>query len=206
MTRSMTSAALLLTASVIVLSFSGCQPGGSGTNRDATRSAATTPTPEPVNKPAIEAELLQLEREWTTSVQKHDLEAVKRIEADDIFLTFPDGTTGTKADDLRDVESGALTADSYEIADAKVTVLAADIAIVTGRTLVKNGKYKSPEAKAIDISGQYRFTDVFAKRNGKWQVVASHATKIVNPVAAPSPTAVAPPAPPIKTAPTKPTP
>jgi hypothetical protein len=29
-----------------------------------------------------------------------------------------------------------------------------------------------------DMSGQYRFTDVFVKRDGRWQAVASHASRV----------------------------
>ena len=37
----------------------------------------------------------------------------------------------------------------------------------------------TPEAYVpIDISGEYRFLDVYRRRDGKWQAVASHATKI----------------------------
>jgi hypothetical protein len=32
--------------------------------------------------------------------------------------------------------------------------------------------------KGQDISGKYRFTDTWVKRNGKWQVAASHSTKV----------------------------
>jgi hypothetical protein len=32
--------------------------------------------------------------------------------------------------------------------------------------------------KGQDISGKYRFTDTWAKRHGKWQVVATQSTKI----------------------------
>ena len=185
MTRNVLIAALSLLMSLVVLSFAGCQPAVPDTNREAARMANASPTP--INKSAIETELLQLEREWTASAQKHDAEAIKRIEADDIILTYPDGTTGTKADDIRDVESGAMTVESWDVSDAKVIVLDANTAIVTGRSTVKNGKYKGTDGKTIDISGQYRFTDVFARRNGRWQVVASQTTKILNPIATSSP-------------------
>jgi hypothetical protein len=102
-------------------------------------------------------------------------------------LTYPDGSTGTKADEVQLVETGAINADSWDMADTKVTVLDADAAFITGRATVKNGKLKDPKTKqTIDISGEYRFLDVFAKRNGRWQAVASHVTKIQSPPAAPT--------------------
>ena len=196
MSRNVLSAALSLLVSLVVLSFAGCQPAAPDTNREAARMATASPTP--INKSAIETELLQLEREWTASAQKHDAEAIKRIEADDIILTYPDGTTGTKTDDVRDAESGALTVEAWDVSDAKVIVLDGNNAIITGRSTVKNGKYKGTDGKTIDISGQYRFTDVFTKRAGKWQVVASQTTTIRNPVATPPPA--------VNASPSKPTP
>jgi hypothetical protein len=32
--------------------------------------------------------------------------------------------------------------------------------------------------KGKDTSGQYRYTDVFVKRNGTWQAVATHGSKV----------------------------
>ena len=65
---------------------------------------------------------------------------------------------------------------------AEVKVLDADAAFMTGRTVIKEGKLKDPKTqKMIDISGEYRFLDVYTKRNGNWQVIASQVTKIAEP-------------------------
>jgi hypothetical protein len=83
---------------------------------------------------------------------------------------------------VKTIESGAITADSFEIVEPKVTVIDADSAFITGRGVIKNGKTVIPgQKRPIDISGEYRFLDVYAKRDGKWQVVASQATKILTP-------------------------
>ena len=179
-------------ASIALLAFSGCQPAAPETNRNAP-AAVAEPTKEPFNPAAIEADIMKLEREWASVLTSRDVAALRRIEADDIVLTYPDGMVGTKADDIRDIETDAVAAESYEIAEAKVKVLDADAAIVTGRSIMKKGVYKRAGQRPMDISGEYRFTDVFARRNGNWQVVASQATKIVNPSAATSPAAKASP-------------
>jgi hypothetical protein len=46
-----------------------------------------------------------------------------------------------------------------------------DVAVVTGK-LVERGHFKS-----ADLTGTYRFTDVWAKRNGRWQLVRGQETK-----------------------------
>jgi len=177
--------ALCTVVSFVVFGLAGCQPAAPDTNRNAA-APTSAPTKEPFNPAAIEAEVLKLDREWANVVKTRDVAAIRRIEADDVVLTYPDGSTGTKADDIRDVEAGNITVESFDVFDSKVTVLSADAAVVTGRSVIKNGKYKRPDGKQINISGEYRFTDVFARRNGNWQVVASQATKIENPTAAPT--------------------
>ena len=185
-----------------MLALSGCQQTSTDTNRSA--GPAASPTKEPFNPAAIETEVLRLDKEWASVIKTRDLEALRRIEADDIVLTYPDGTTGTKADEIRDAEAGNVTVEAFEVMEAKAIVLGPEAAVVTGRSVIKNGKYKPADGKLIDISGEYRFTDVFAKRNGTWQVVISQATRIdpqalkamakTSPSTSPSPTAAASPA------------
>ena len=168
--------ALLIVAVVAVMN--GCQPA-LDTNRNAA-IATVSPAKETIDRAAIEAEIIKLEREWADSNKTHNSEAVKRILADNAVIVYPDGSTGSKDVEMKTIESGTITADSYEMLDTKVTVIDADSAFITGRGVIKNGKNVVPgQKKSIDISGEYRFLDVYAKRDGKWQVVASQATKIL---------------------------
>lgn len=177
----MKRSALVLFVILLGLVLTGCQPATSETNRNAAVATAT-PAPEKVDRAAIEAELLKLEREWMDAPKLKNGEAVRRVVADDAVLGYPDGTVATKADEVRTVESGDVTMDSFETLETKVTVLDADAAFISGRSAIKNGKYIDPNTKrTIDISGEYRFLDVYAKRDGKWQVVASQATRIPAP-------------------------
>jgi hypothetical protein len=92
------------------------------------------------------------------------------------------------------MEAGSLSADSWEVLDVKVNVLDNDSAVVNGRNIVKGGKYKMPDGKVQDISGEYRWVDTFARRNGQWQVVAGAATPVQKGAAA-TPTPKASPSP-----------
>ena len=183
MNRNVVSVALVFSLGLIALGIAGCQPSRD-TNLNAT--ASSSPVPEKFDPVAIEAEVMKLAREWISAAQTRNPEPVRRVVADDAILHYPDGTTATKADELRLIETGAITADSWDLLDHKVSVLNADTAIITGRSGLKNGKYKDANMpKPIDISGEYRFLDVYARRNGRWQVVASQATKLA--VASPTP-------------------
>ena len=186
MKRSAVSVALVFVMSLMVAAFAGCQPAPQETNRNATATAS--PVQEKFEPAAIQADVLKLERDWFKAGETHDVEAMKRIVADDAVLVYPDGTTGTKADEVRIAESKAITVEGWEMLEPKVTVLSANSAFITGRSVIKKGTYKMSNKKSIDISGEYRFLDVYAKRNGTWQVVASQATNVTAPPPAASPT------------------
>lgn len=194
----MKKCALALVLTSVVFTLIGCQPAAD-TNRNLA-AASPSPVRETFDPAIIEAELIKLEREWANSAQTHNVEAVKRFVADEAVIVYPDGTVGNKAEEVRTIESGAITADSFEMLDPKVTVLNADTAYMFGRSILKNAKYKMPGQKtAIDISGEYRFLNIYNRRDGKWFVVASQTTKIDPQVAAaaaasPSPAAAASPA------------
>ena len=178
--------AFLAVFSLAFLMFlASCQPAAPETNR----SVATSTPAETVDTAAIEAELLRIENDWPRVIREKDVAAVRRVEADDVVVVYPDGSTGDKAQDIKDIESGAMTAESVEMADLKVNVLDKDAAVVTGRVIIKNGKFKLPDGKTIDITGQYRFVETFARRNGEWKLVAAASVPVRQPGPAASPSA-----------------
>jgi len=179
----------MATALVGVAQFGCASP--QNTNTNAVSVATPAPTPD---KAAIETELTKMENDWPRIIKEHDAATVRRMEADDATFVYPDGSLGDKAQDIKDLESGALSADSWEVADVKVNVLDNDSAVATGRIIVKGGKYKTPDGKVQDISGEYRWVDTFARRNGEWQVVAGAATPVQKGAAA-GPTTKASPSP-----------
>jgi ketosteroid isomerase-like protein len=187
MTRALTSLSILLLGLIV---FTACQPKAPDTNRDAAKTANANTAKEAFNPVAIETEIVKIDKDWASATRRHDAETVRKILADDLVMTYPDGTIGTKADELRDIETGAMNVESWDVSDTKVTVLGPDAAFITGQAVIKNGKYKDAKSnKTIDVSGQYRFTDVYARRNGQWQAVASQTTQIANPAPAAPPAA-----------------
>ena len=189
----MNRSALALLVSLFVFVLSGCQPAAD-TNRNLA-AATATPAKETFDPAAIQAEVMKIEREWYSAAKTHNAEAAKGFLADNVVIVYPDGTAATKADEIRSIESGAMTADTYEMLESKVAVMNADSAFITGRSVIKNGKIVVPnQKKPIDITGEYRFLDVYARRDGKWQVVASQAVKIDPAVIAAAAASASPPA------------
>jgi len=116
--------------------------------------------------------LMDCEQDWADAYLKGDAARLAEIEADDYISTDPSGHVYNKAQDIADVKSGTFKAESFKLDDMKVTMVNATAAVVTGRTTIK-GKYQGQ-----DISGQYRFTDTWVKRQGRWQCIASQSTAI----------------------------
>jgi len=162
----------------------GCSTS-QNSNGNMNMGVAATPQPTP-DKAAIEAELTKIENDWPRILKEHDAAAVRRIEADDIFLVYPDGSLGSKEQDVKDIESGSITADSWVVSDLTVNVLDNDSAVVRLRTTVNSGVYKTADGKTQDVSGQFRSVDTFARRNGQWQLVGSATVKILAPPPAPA--------------------
>jgi ketosteroid isomerase-like protein len=120
--------------------------------------------------PAIEKELLRLENDWNIAIEKKDLSFLERLYAAEYFSTTPEGATITKAQDLADVKASS-TAAPFALSDMKVRVYG-DTAVVTGVNTV------NWTAGGKQWVGPIRFTDVFVKRDGRWQVVASHGSRV----------------------------
>lgn len=118
----------------------------------------------------------KLDRQWFDAVISNNAGGFENIEADDIVVVNPDGSVSNKQQDVGSTRSGDLKFTSGTYDESQVRVYG-DTAIVTGHLTVK-GTFKGQ-----DISGSYRFTDVFVKRGGKWQAVSAQITMIAPPSA-----------------------
>ena len=179
--------ALLLVLSLILVGMPGCQKSAApDANRGATSAANANSAKETIDTAAIETELKRIENDFPRVLRDKDAQAVDQVEADDVVVIYNDGEVGSKTQDMNDIRTGAMSADSWEVRDMKVTVINRDAAFITGRSIVKGGKTKTPEGKTIDISGEYRWIDTFARRNGQWKLVASIGTPILAPSTGPA--------------------
>ena len=185
MKKHVTVTAVLVALGALITLYFGCTSQPTTTNTNSVALASPEPTPD---KAAIEADLTKIELDWPRIIKEKDGATVRKIEADDVVLVYPDGEIGNKDRDTKDIESGALSFDSWDLSDIAVKVLDNDAAVVTLHATVKGGKYKPADAKAAqDISGQYRSVDTFVRRNGQWQMTASATVPILNPAPAVSP-------------------
>jgi len=113
----------------------------------------------------VEQTVMQMERDWGQALVKADVATLDRILADDWFGQGPSGGSN-KAGALAGLKSGTPKYDSVTTGEMKVRLFG-DVAVVTGTQDEKSSD------KGKDTSGHYVWTDVFVKRQGKWQAVVS---------------------------------
>jgi ketosteroid isomerase-like protein len=121
---------------------------------------------------SVEDQIKKNEQDWAQATVNEGAAAVERYEADDIITTDPAGRVTNKAEEKTDLSSGDYKIQSEQLSDLKVLVYG-NTAVAAATNTMK-GTYKEQ-----DLSGKYRFTDTWVKRSGKWQVVASQYTKVL---------------------------
>jgi uncharacterized protein (TIGR02246 family) len=119
----------------------------------------------------VEQALIQIEQEWNRATLAKDDKTVARIMADDWTGIDFGGATVTKAESLAELKSGESSNQSVELGPLTVRVYG-NTAVVLGSDTEKSTYHGK------DSSGKYAWMDVFVKRDGRWQAVASESTKI----------------------------
>jgi ketosteroid isomerase-like protein len=123
-----------------------------------------------------EKQIRKTEREWLNSYLTRDAAAMDRIEAGEFRIVYPDGTILTKAQELENLKKAATPqADlKLETGDEKVRIYGT-AAVVTGN-FIQKGHYTAGPKNGQDFRIVERYTDVYVKRDGRWQVIASQLT------------------------------
>jgi len=136
-----------------------------------TAQTNTQETPHRASLTKAEQALANREKEWADAVKRRDAETIGRIQAEEYRFTDPAGRIWTKTQALESIKAGDLVIDAFELDDVQVNIYGKS-AVVTF-AITWNGNFRGN-----DISGPQRMTDVFVKRTGHWQCVASQATRI----------------------------
>jgi len=115
-----------------------------------------------------------LEDAWVNAILEKDFNVLNQVIADDFNGISPNGYPYTKGEAISDLKSGAYVVNTMALDHMKVRVFG-DTALAT---YYQNENSKFGEE---NCSGRYAFTDVWAKRNGNWQVVSSQGTPVIAP-------------------------
>jgi ketosteroid isomerase-like protein len=124
------------------------------------------------NKPSkAEQQILALNRKWTDSMVNGNVAALERLFDDDLIVTAGNGKVRGKAGELEDVKpTPDLKTYFFNTDDVRVRVYG-DAAVVTG-----HAKWRI-NYKGKDIDNERRYMSVYAKRNGRWRMVALQMTR-----------------------------
>jgi hypothetical protein len=120
----------------------------------------------------ISIEICKLESDVNHAVVAHDGGILTSVFADEYQHTNFFGSVADKKAEVDFFTSTDFTIKSANITDCAVHVYQ-DVAVATGVNAWIDASYKSR-----NLSGSYRFTRVYVRRKGHWQIVASHASKM----------------------------
>jgi ketosteroid isomerase-like protein len=113
-----------------------------------------------------------LEHMYADAVRRQDVSVLERILADDFIATSSRGEVRNKSQEIDDIKPNPDYAlEAFNLDDINVRIFR-DTAIVTGRSTLK-ASYKGQSS----TSG-FRYTRVYAKRKGRWQVVSQQLTRM----------------------------
>lgn len=120
-----------------------------------------------------EQDLRRLEDDWLASYQRGDKAAFDPIVSDDFTGTDESGKVRNKAQERELIQAPPSSINtSLTNQDVQVRIYS-DTAVVIGRIVAKI----QPGGQA-GITFQSRFTDTFLRRQGRWQVVARHYSRL----------------------------
>ena len=125
-----------------------------------------------------EKELRACQDEWAVARIKGDLDFLERFYAQELRLQVMDGSVVERKDDIamfdriRRGDRDTIKPEFIQDVDIKVSTYC-DTAVVTG---VENLKGTYPGGKFGEMA--LRFTNVFVRRDGRWQLALVHSTPV----------------------------
>ena len=111
-------------------------------------------------------ELTALNRDYVASVQNCDVKRFDEILAQDFYCSNPDKSLVDRAAFLKQT-AVAVTIRNLQAEDVKIRILG-DFAIIHAAT-----RYTTADGQ----QAQGRYTDCWAKQNGKWLAVSAHVSR-----------------------------
>lgn len=142
-------------------------------------SAVMAQTKKQSDKINDEQAVMAVERDWSAAFLRHDTAAIDRILSDDFVGTDGRGVVSNKAQELEEATAPApgspprtLTIVDEKLTDMKVRVYGntAVLNALNTATILFNGK---------ESIVRYRRTTVWVKRQGRWQCVSFHGSRVL---------------------------
>jgi len=118
--------------------------------------------------------LIELEHNWDAAFHRHDAAFIDRVLADEFIVTYDNGVRADRTIELELAKTANENIESSTMDEFIVKEFGNNA--VVWFTLHLVGPVKGQR-----VQNDYRFTDVFVLRDGRWQCVSSQSTKVQNP-------------------------
>jgi ketosteroid isomerase-like protein len=115
--------------------------------------------------------IIELDRKRMQAMAAKDIGTLDTLIADDLVYTHSSARLDTKQTLIANMKSGATVYTSVQPSDVRAQDLG-DVVILTGVAQIK----VSSQGKQLEFG--VRFTDAYAKRNGRWQMVVWQSTRL----------------------------
>ena len=123
---------------------------------------------------SVEQELRATISRWATAVKNREVRSLDRIFASDLFVTDASGKTRGKKEEIDSIRSSSTT--------KTISVTNEDLAVrlfPRSKTAVATGLVRmSFRSSGRDSSVAMRYTSVWEKRAGRWQLIILQATRL----------------------------
>ncbi|MGI9066737.1 MAG: nuclear transport factor 2 family protein [Pyrinomonadaceae bacterium] len=116
-------------------------------------------------------ELGRLENVWNDAQLSGNADALDSLWANDLVVTVPNMPVMDKSESLAFVRSGKMRFQVYKTSDLRIRVYR-NAALVTGQL------ERTRSANRGEFEDDWRFTKVYVRRSGRWQVVAWHGSHV----------------------------
>lgn len=126
------------------------------------------------SKRTVESQLIELERKLSDALVREDAAVLDRLWSDDLIFTSPNGKVSNKAQRLALQKSAAQPSQSESVTtnDEVKVYPYGNTAVVTVLSTW------SGKANNQAFSSQFQATHVWAKQQGRWQLVAAHVSPV----------------------------
>ena len=101
-----------------------------------------------------------------------DVAALDELINDDLLFTGPDGELATKAQDLAAHRSGIVRFREHHPEQLRIRRVSDNVAVTALRTRLV------VEVQGKKLGGTFRYTRIWVRENGRWQVVGGHVSEV----------------------------
>jgi hypothetical protein len=122
--------------------------------------------------PPVLVDVCELEGDLARAEVAHDRQQLDALYADEYQHTNYFGGIGYRAAELAFYTGGDLTLGNARVPTCR-SHLYGDVAVASGVDVWSDASFRGRS-----LSGTYRFTRVYVRRDGRWRIVASHASKV----------------------------